>query len=158
MQIFKITREGYNKLKGELDNLINVERPKISKAIGEAIELGDLSENAEYHYSKDKQRVIEGMITNLTEKISNADVVDISRLSGNVIDFGATVLLVDEDTEKEVKYKILSEVEADSTRNIISINSPIGKALIGKSVGDSIEIVVPSGVRNFEVLEVMWIE
>ncbi|MBR2140960.1 MAG: transcription elongation factor GreA [Rickettsiales bacterium] len=158
MQRFKITREGYNKLKGELDNLINVERPKISKAIGEAIELGDLSENAEYHYSKDKQRVIEGMITNLTEKISNADVVDISRLSGNVIDFGATVLLVDEDTEKEVKYKILSEVEADSTRNIISINSPIGKALIGKSVGDSIEIVVPSGVRNFEVLEVMWIE
>ena len=158
MQRFKITREGYNKLKGELDNLINVERPKISKAIGEAIELGDLSENAEYHYSKDKKRVIEGMITNLTEKISNADVVDISRLSGNVIDFGATVLLVDEDTEKEVKYKILSEVEADSTRNIISINSPIGKALIGKSVGDSIEIVVPSGVRNFEVLEVMWIE
>ena len=156
MQRFKITREGYNKLKAELDNLIHVERPNISKAIGEAIQLGDLSENAEYHYSKDRQRVVEGMITTLSEKISSADIVDISKLSGDIIDFGATVILIDEDTEKEVKYTLLSEVEADLSKGIISVSSPIGKALMGKQVGDFIEIQIPSGVRNFEVLNLMW--
>ncbi|MBO4956784.1 MAG: transcription elongation factor GreA [Rickettsiales bacterium] len=158
MQRFKITRNGYNKLKEQLDNLINVERPQISKAIGEAIELGDLSENAEYHYSKERQRVVEGMISNLSEKISNADIVDVSKLSGDFIDFGATVLLIDDDTGREVKYTLLSEVESDLSKNIISITSPIGKALIGKKIGDFIEIRIPSGTRNFEVLSISWVE
>ena len=107
MQRFKITKEGYNKLKAELDNLVNVERPKVSQAIGEAIELGDLSENAEYHYSKDRQRIVEGMIANLTEKLSCADIVDITKLSGDISGFGATVLVFDEDTEREISYKTL---------------------------------------------------
>lgn len=158
MQRFKITKAGYKKLKDELDQLINVERPKISKAIGEAIDLGDLSENAEYHYSKDKQRIVESMISTLSEKISNADITDINKLSGDIIDFGATVLLVDEDTEKEIKYKLLSEIEADVAKHIISITSPIGKALVGKKVGDSVEIKVPSGIKNFEILDIEWIE
>ena len=158
MQRFKITRDGYNKLKENLDNLIHIERPKISKAIGEAIELGDLSENAEYHYAKEKQTIIESMITNLTEKISCADIIDITKLSGDIINFGATVFLIDEDTEKETKYKLLSEFEADLSKNIISVDSPIGKALIGKKIGDSIEIHVPSGIKNFEVVDIKWVE
>ena len=156
MQRFKITKEGYNKLKANLDNLINVERPKISKAIGEAIELGDLSENAEYHYSKERQAVIEGMITNLTEKLSNADVIDLSKLSGDTIGFGAHVLVMDEDTEKEISYILLGEYEADIKKNIISVESPIGRALVGKKVGDFVEINVPSGTKNFEILELTW--
>ena len=156
MQRFKITKEGYDKLKANLDNLIHVERPKISKAIGEAIELGDLSENAEYHYSKERQAIVEGMITNLTEKLSNADVVDISNLSGDVIGFGAHVLVIDEDTEKEINYILLGEYEADITKNIISVESPIGRALVGKKVGDFIEINVPSGTKNFEILNLTW--
>ena len=158
MQRFKITKNGYNKLKQQLDELVNVERPKISQAIGEAIALGDLSENAEYQYSKDRQRVVESSIAVLTEKLSNADIVDTTKLSGDVVDFGATVLLVDEDTEKKIKYKLLSEIEADSSKNIISVTSPIGKALMGGKVGDSIEIIVPSGVKNFEILAVEWVE
>ena len=156
MQRFKITKEGYNKLKAELDNLVNVERPKVSQAIGEAIELGDLSENAEYHYSKDRQRIVEGMIANLTEKLSCADIVDITKLSGDISGFGATVLVFDEDTEREISYKLLSEFESDMSRNIISVDSPIGKALSGKKVGDFIEIKVPSGTKNFEILEISW--
>ena len=156
MQRFKITREGYNKLKAELDNLVHVERPKISKAIGEAIELGDLSENAEYHYSKERQSIIEGMISNLNEKLSCADIVDLSALSGDTIAFGAHVLLMDEDTEKKINYILLGEFEADITKHIISIESPIGKALMGKKVGDFVEVKVPNGVKNFEILEITW--
>lgn len=156
MQRFKITKEGYNKLKAELDNLVNVERPKVSQAIGEAIELGDLSENAEYHYSKDRQRMVEGMIVSLTEKLSCADIVDITKLSGDISGFGATVLVVDEDTEKKISYKLLSEFESDMSKNIISVDSPIGKALVGKKVGDFVEIKVPNGTKNFEILEISW--
>lgn len=156
MQRFKITKEGYNKLKMELDNLINVERPKVSKAIGEAIELGDLSENAEYHYSKDRQRIVEGMITSLTEKLSRADIVDTAKLSGDISDFGATVLVMDEDSEKKISYKLLSEYESDLSKNIISVDSPIGKALLNKKVGDFVEIKVPNGTKNFEILEISW--
>ena len=156
MQRFKITREGYNKLKAELDNLINVERPKISKAIGDAIELGDLSENAEYHYSKERQAIVESMISTLSERLSCADIVELTNLSGDSVNFGAHVIIVDEDTEKEISYTLLSEYEADVSKNIISIESPIGKALVGKKVGDSVEIKVPSGTKNFEILEIKW--
>ena len=116
----------------------------------------EVVENAEYHYSKDRQRVVEGMISNLTEKLSCADVIDITKLSGDVSDFGATVLVIDEDTEKKISYKLLSEFESDISKNIISVDSPIGKALLGRKVGDFIEIKVPNGTKNFEVLEISW--
>lgn len=156
MSRFKITKEGYKKLKDELDFLVNVERPKISKAIGEARELGDLSENTEYSSSKEKQSVIEAMIANLNKKMSNAEIVDITKCSGDVVDFGATVYLVDEDTDKETYYQLLSEYEADISKRIISIESPIGMALLGKEVGDSVEIKIPSGVKNYEILKIEW--
>lgn len=156
MQRFKITRNGYEKLKKDLDRLINVERPKISKAIGEAIALGDLSENAEYSSSKEKQAINEAMIASLTEKLSNADIVDISKMSGDIIDFGATVYLVDEDTEKEIIYTLLSEFESDLEKNIISIDSPIGRALVGKNIGESVEIKVPSGIKYYEITDIKW--
>lgn len=157
-QRFKITKEGFDKLKNKLDHLIHIERPMISKAIGEAIALGDLSENAEYTYSKEKQSIIESSIAILTEKISAADVVeDITKLSGDTVDFGATVYLIDENTDKKIHYKLLSEFEADLEKNIISIDSPIGKSLFGKEVGDSVEIKVPSGVKYFEILDIKWI-
>lgn len=156
MQRFKITRNGYEKLKRDLDRLINIERPKISKAIGEAIALGDLSENAEYSSSKEKQAINEAMIASLTEKLSNADVVDLSKISGNLIDFGATVYLIDEDTEKKIVYTLLSEFESDLEKNIISIDSPIGRALVGKDVGESVEIKVPSGIKYYEITDIKW--
>lgn len=156
MQRFKITKEGYDRLKKNLENLIHIERPKISKAIGEAIELGDLSENTEYSSSKEKQVINEAMIAALSEKLSNADVVDISKLFGDTIDFGATVHLIDEDTEIETTYILLSEFEADFNKNIISIDSPIGKALIGKKVGESVEIKVPSGIKYYEITDIKW--
>jgi transcription elongation factor GreA len=155
-QRFRITREGFNKLKSRLDELVQVDGPATSKAIGEAIALGDLKENAEFSSSMERLRMIEGMISLLSERISVADIVDITKLSGDVVDFGATVYLVDEDTDKKVKFTLLSEYEADSEKNIISIESPIGRALIGKKVGDSVEIRVPSGIKNFEVLDIKW--
>lgn len=153
---FKITKEGYNKLKSKLDYLINVERPANSKAIGEAIALGDLSENAEYTYSKEKQNMINATIAQLSSKISNAEIIYIENLSGDLVDFGATVYLVDEDTDKETHYQLLSEFEADIEKNIISIDSPIGKSLLGKKVGDSVEIKAPSGTKIFEILDIKW--
>lgn len=156
MQRFKITKEGYSKLKADLDNLIHIERPIISKAIGEAIELGDLSENTEYSSSKEKQSINEAMIASMSEKIANAEIVDISKLSGNTIDFGATVFLIDEDTDKKIYYTLLSEFEVDLDRNIISIDSPIGKALFGKQVGESVEIKVPSGIKYYEIIDIKW--
>ncbi len=156
MQRFKITKEGYNKLKSKLDEYLNIERPAVLKALNEAIALGDLSENAEYIYSKERLRVIGGTISSLTEKLSSADIVNIDNLSGDKIDFGATVYLVDEDTDKEIHYKLLSEFESDTEKNIISVDSPIGKSLIGKKVGDSVEIKVPSGIKCFEILDIKW--
>lgn len=156
MQRIKITKEGFAKLKEELEHLINVERPNISKAIGAAIELGDLSENAEYSSAKEKQGLIENRIAVLTDIMSNADSIDISTLSGDKIDFGATVLLIDEDTDKKVSYSLVSKYESDLENGKISVESPVGKALIGKKVGDSIEIRTPSGIKNYEVLEINW--
>lgn len=153
---FKITKEGYDKLKSKLDYFINVERPANSKAIGEAIALGDLSENAEFIYSKEKQTMINATIAQLSDKIASADIVYIENLSGDTVDFGATVYLVDEDTDKEIHYRLLSEFEADVEKNIISIDSPIGRSLFGKKVGDSVEIKVPSGTRIFEILDIKW--
>ncbi|MDR1425840.1 MAG: transcription elongation factor GreA [Rickettsiales bacterium] len=156
MQRFKITKDGYNRLKADLDKLINRERVKISEEIGEAIKLGDLSENTEYSSSKERQLINEALISTLGEKISNADVVDISNLSGDSIDFGSTVTLVDEDSEKQIQYTLLSEFEADPSKHVISLNSPIGNALFGKRVGESAEIKVPNGTRYYRITDVMW--
>jgi transcription elongation factor GreA len=156
MQRFKITKKGYEELKEKLNHLLNVERPAVSKAIGEAIEMGDLSENAEYSSAKDKQVIIENSIANLSDLLSRADIVDTSKLTGNIIDFGATVELIDEDTEKEVVYTLVSEVESNLEENKISIESPVGRALIGKSVGDEIEIKIPSGTKYYEVINIKW--
>lgn len=156
MQRIKITTVGYNRLKEELDTLINVERPNISRAIGEALDIGDLKENAEYSSAKDQQGIIEARIRNLTDILSHADAIDITKLSGDEINFGARVHLIDEDTEKEIVYQLVSEYESDLECGKISIESPVGKALVGKKVGDSIEIKIPNGTRNLEVLKIEW--
>ncbi|MDR1494992.1 MAG: transcription elongation factor GreA [Rickettsiales bacterium] len=156
MQRFKITKEGYNKLKTDLNRLIGVERIKISKAIGEAIELGDLSENTEYSSSKERQLINEALIATLGEKISNADVIDTDNLSGDSIDFGATVTLFDEDLGKQICYTLLSEFEADPLRHVISVNSPIGNALLGKRIGESAEIRIPGGTKYYMIKNIKW--
>ncbi|MDR2777217.1 MAG: transcription elongation factor GreA [Rickettsiales bacterium] len=156
MQRFKITKEGHSKLKADLDRLINVERVKISNAIGEAIELGDLSENTEYSSSKERQLINEALIATLGEKISNADVVDMDKLSGNSIDFGATVSLMDEDSERKISYTLLSEFEADPLKHVISLNSPIGNALFGKCIGESVEIRAPGGTKYYRITDIKW--
>lgn len=154
---FKITKAGYDKLKHELEHLVRTERPKIAKAIGEARDLGDLSENTEYSSSKEKQSIIESMITSLNQKMSNAQIIDIEKIeSSDTIDFGAIVYLIDDDTDKDIYYQLLSEYEADIKKKIISIESPIGLALIGKEVGDSVEIKIPIGIKNYTIQKIEW--
>ena len=158
MQRFKITKAGYQKIKDELNNLLTVERPAVSKAIGAAIEMGDLSENEEYATAKDKQKVIEAMIADLSERLANAEVVDITAYSGDKINFGATVTLLDINTDKEVKYTLLSEFESDLSKGILAVESLVGKSLMGKEKGDEIEIKTPAGVKEYEILDVQYIE
>lgn len=156
MDKFPITKEGFVEIEAELKNLKSVERPAIIEAIATARELGDLSENAEYHAAREKQSFIEGRIVELEDKIARADVIDVSKLSGDTVKFGADVKLIDEDTEKEVHYIITSEYEADIEKNKISIVSPLARALIGKSVGDSIDVNTPGGTKYYEILEVKF--
>lgn len=150
MQRFKITAEGYENMKKELYLLVNVERPSVSKAIGEAIELGDLSENAEYTSAKEKQVLIENKIALLNERLSNADVIDLKTLvNDGTIKFGMTVTLVDEDTERKVKYQLVSEFESDIDKNKLSVESPLGRALLGKKVDDEIELKIGSNIKTY---------
>ena len=158
MQRFKITKAGYQKIKDELNNLLTVERPAISKAIGAAIEMGDLSENEEYATAKDKQKVIEAMIANLSERLANAEVVDIASYKGDKVNFGATVTLLDINTDKEVKYTLLSEFESDLSKGILAVESLVGKSLMGKEKGDEVEIKTPAGLKEYEILDVQYIE
>lgn len=158
MQRFKITKAGYQKIKDELNNLLTVERPAVSKAIGAAIEMGDLSENEEYATAKDKQKVIEAMIANLSERLANAEVVDITSYKGDKVNFGATVTLLDINTDKEVKYTLLSEFESDLSKGILAIESLVGKSLMGKEKGDEVEIKTPAGLKEYEILDVQYIE
>ena len=134
---FPMTQEGYDLLKQELKHLTTVERPDVINAIAEARAHGDLSENAEYHAAKERQGYIEGRIQELNGKLASANVIDVSKLSGDKIVFGATVSFVDVDTEEEKRYKIVGEDEADLEQNKISVNSPIARALIGKKEGDT---------------------
>lgn len=148
MQRFKITAEGYENMKKELYLLVNVERPSVSKAIGEAIELGDLSENAEYTSAKEKQVLIENKIALLNERLSNADVIDLKTLvNDGTVKFGMTVTLVDEDTK--VKYQLVSEFESDIDKNKLSVESPLGRALLGKKVDDEIELKIGSNIKTY---------
>lgn len=156
MQRFNITKEGYQKIKEELNNLLTVERPAVSKAIGAAIELGDLSENEEYASSKDRQKVVEAMIANLSERLANADIVDIKSFAGDVVSFGAKVELLDVNTDKKIKYQLLSEFESDISKGVIAIESLVGKSLVGKKKGDYVEIKTPAGVKEYEVLNVIY--
>src|SRR5690606_5899397 len=153
-----ITPSGLQKLKEELKHLQSVERPKISREIEVARAHGDLRENAEYHAAKDKQGHIEGRILDLNDLIARAEVIDPSTLSGDKIVFGATVVLVDPETDKEVTYRIGGEPEADLKKRWISVTSPVARALIGKTVGDVAMVQSPGGAREYEVLEVSFEE
>jgi len=157
MEKFQITKEGYQKLKAELDNLKNVQRPNIITAIATARELGDLKENAEYHSAREKQSFIEAMIVDYEDKVARSEVIDISKLSGDKILFGAIVKLENLDNAKKVTYKIVSEYEANIDDGLISVTSPVARALVGKKVGDEVEINTPGGVINYEILEVNFI-
>ena len=157
MEKVPMTTTGYAMLQDELKQRTSVERPRIVEAIAEARAHGDLSENAEYHAAKEAQSHNEGRIAELEDKLSRAEVIDISKMSGDVIKFGATVSLVDEDTEEDKKYMIVGEVEADVKKNKISISSPIARALIGKTIGDSVEVAAPGGARAYEITNVEYL-
>lgn len=157
MEKFPITAEGFAKMEAELKHRKSVERPAIIEAIAEARAHGDLSENAEYHAAKEKQSFNEGFIKDLEDKISRADIIDPKSMSGTVVKFGATVTVVDEDTDEEKTYQIVGEYEADLDKGKISIVSPIARALIGKTQGDSIEVKTPKGEKGYEVLKVAFI-
>lgn len=151
-----MTIEGYKKLEIELYRLKSEERPRIIQAISEARSHGDLSENAEYHAAKEAQGMNEARVADLEYQISRADIVDISKLSGATVKFGATVTLVDEDTDDKVKYKIVGDIEASVREGKISISSPVARALIGKTKGESVEVTTPRGARSYEVVKVEW--
>jgi len=157
MEKVPITRTGYAALNAELKVKKDVERPSIIKAIAEAREHGDLSENAEYHSAKEKQSFIEGRIKELEGLISRADVIEPSKMSGPTIRFGATVELVDEDTEAERTYQIVGEPEADVDLGRLNMRSPLARALIGKEEGDSVEVAAPGGKRSYEVVSVRYV-
>jgi transcription elongation factor GreA len=157
MDKFQITIEGFKSMKAKLDNLKSVERPKIIAQIAAARELGDLKENADYHSSKDKQGFIEAQIGDYEDKIARAEIVDVKKLSGKKVVFGATVYLEDLDSERKVKYKIVSEYEADIDLGLLSNSSPFARALLGKNVGDEVEIKVPSGSFNYEISKIEFV-
>ncbi|MEW5962501.1 MAG: transcription elongation factor GreA [Pseudomonadota bacterium] len=156
MERVPMTQDGYKKLEAELHRLKSEERPRIIQAIAEARSHGDLSENAEYHAAKEAQGLNEAKVAELEDKISRADIIDPASMSGSTIKFGATVTLVDEDTDEKVKYQIVGDLEANVREGRISISSPIARALIGKSKGDSAEVTTPKGARSYEVLKVEW--
>lgn len=152
-----MTGKGFDSLKEELRWRQQEERPRIIEAIAEARSHGDLSENAEYHAAKEAQSLNEGRVAELEDLIARAEVIDISKLSGEKIKFGATVVLVDEDTEEKKTYQIVGDQEADVKAGRISISSPIARALIGKEVGDAIEVNAPGGARGYEIVDLRWL-
>ncbi len=152
-----MTVSGFAALGEELRHRQQVERPRIIQQISEARAHGDLSENAEYHAAKEAQSLNEGRIAELEDKLSRAEVIDVAKLSGDTVKFGATVDLVDEDTEEEKSYQIVGEAEADVKSGRVSITSPIARALIGKKVGDSVEVKTPGGSKSYEIVKVAFI-
>ena len=152
-----MTAGGYTALDEELKRLKTLERPSVIAAISEARAHGDLSENAEYHAAKERQGWIEGRIAEIEDKIARAQIIDVSRLSGSHVKFGATVTVVDEDTEDEGRYQIVGEHEADVKQGRISLSSPLSRAMIGKEVGEVVEVNPPGGVKAYEILKVEWV-
>ena len=152
-----MTRRGAELLREELHRLKTVERPANSTAIGEARAHGDLSENAEYHAARERQSFIEGRVMELEAKISLAEIIDVKKLSGKTVTFGATVKLADEDTDEEVKYQIVGADESDIAKGLLSVTSPLARALIGKSVGDSVEVVTPRGSKSYEIVRIRFV-
>ncbi len=157
MEKVPMTITGYESLKQELSKLKNQERPSVIKAIEEARKHGDLSENAEYHAAREKQSFIEGRILELESKIGRAQVINVSELSGDVIRFGATVQLLDEETQEKLTYQIVGEEESDIKKRLISLTSPLARALIGKKPGDHAEVVAPKGETYYQVLDVQYV-
>ena len=157
MEKVPMTAGGHATLEGELQRRKSEERPRIIAAIAEARAHGDLSENAEYHAAKEQQSHNEGRISELEDMLSRAEIIDVSKLSGKTIKFGATVKLVDEDTEDEKTYQIVGDAEADVRAGRISISSPIARALIGKEEGETAEVQAPGGVRRYEIVAVSYL-
>src|SRR5579883_1456066 len=156
MEKVPMTSLGYAALEDELKKRQTVERPRIIEHIAEARSHGDLSENAEYHAAKESQSLNEGRIAELEDKLARAEVIDVSKLSGDTITFGATVTLIDEDTEKKTVWQIVGEPEADAKKGKISITSPLARALVGKKKGAQVEVVTPGGAKAYEVMKVEW--
>ena len=156
MNKIPMTLDGFNRLQEELKRLKSVDRPAIIRQIAEARDHGDLSENAEYHAARERQGFIEGRIMELEDKISRGEVIDVSKLSGKVIKFGATVTLADEDTDEEQIFQIVGEDEADVSKGRLSVTSPLARALIGKGKGDSVEVTTPRGAKSYEVVKVAF--
>ena len=154
MQKVPIKRDGLERLQEELKQLKSVERPEVIRAIAEAREHGDLSENAEYHAARDRQSFIEGRVGELEDVISRAEVIDPSMIDGNTVTFGTTIALADEDTDEESTYIIVGPYEADISQSLISTSSPIARAVIGKRVGDSAEVTTPRGAKSYEILRI----
>ena len=151
-----MTLDGFERLEEELKRLKTVERPEIIKAIATAREHGDLSENAEYHAAKERQSFNEGRISEIENKVANAEIIDVSKLSGKIVKFGTKINLTDEDTDEDSAYQIVGEHEADINNGLLSINAPLARALIGKTVGDSVEVVTPKGSKGYEIIGVSF--
>lgn len=156
MQRIPMTADGFRRLEEELRTLKTVERPAVIRAIAEARAHGDLSENAEYHAAKEKQGFIEARVAEIEDKLSRADVIDVSKLSGKDVKFGATVTIADEDTDEELTYQIVGADESDIKQNRLSISSPLARALIGKKQGDSVEVAAPGGSKAYEIVKVKF--
>ena len=156
MNKIPMTSDGFDRLEEELKQLKSVERPAIIRAIAEAREHGDISENAEYHAARERQSFIEGRVLELEDKIARAEVIDVSKLSGKLIKFGATVTLIDEDTDEKNVYQIVGEDEADIKSKRLAITAPLARALVGKTVGDTVEVTTPGGSKSYEVSKVQF--
>ncbi len=156
MEKIPMTAAGYAALEAELRHRQAVERPRIIQQITEARGHGDLAENAEYHAAKETQSLNEGRVAELEDKISRAEVIDVSKLKGDTVTFGATVTLVDEDTDEKKVWQIVGETEADAKAGRISITSPLGKALIGKKKGASVEVLTPKGAKGYKIVKLEW--
>ena len=156
MNKIPMTADGYNRLQDELKRLKTVDRPAIIRAIAEARDHGDLAENAEYHSARDRQSFIEGRLAEIEDKIARAEIIDVSKLSGSVIKFGARVTLADEETDEEQTFLIVGEDEADISQGRLSVTSPLARALIGKQTGESVEVATPRGAKSFEVVTVAF--
>ena len=157
MEKVPMTADGYTRLQEELKHLKTVERPTVIRAIAEAREHGDLSENAEYHAARERQSFIEGRVLELEDRISRADVIDVTALSGDSVKFGATVKLADEDTDEEATYQIVGQDESDIKAGRLSVTAPLARGLIGKSVGDVVEVTTPNGSKSYEVMDIRFV-